>query len=68
MDAWLSWLAAEVSAWQRQPRLIALLMTILAEQNNERGYQAEDELAECLRRRFEDVPWRIATARRPAVP
>lgn len=59
MGAWLSWLRSEVSSWRHQLRLIALVMTILAEQNNELGYQAEDELAERLKLRFDDVPWRL---------
>lgn len=57
MEAWLSWLRAEVSTWQWKPRLIQLVMQILAEQNREPGYRAEDELHSLLRRRFPDVPW-----------
>jgi hypothetical protein len=68
MGAWLSWLRSEVCSWQRQPRLILLVMTILAEQHNEPGYQAEDELAERLKLRFDDVPWRLAGGRRGVVP
>ena len=60
MQTWFSWLRAELSAWQQQPQLIALVMTILAEQNCEPGSQAEDELAALLQRRFADVPWRTA--------
>jgi hypothetical protein len=68
MEAWFAWLRAEVSCWQGQPRLIALVMTILAEQNCEPGYQAEDELATLLKSRFADVPWSTPGGRRGAKP
>ena len=68
MGAWLDWLRADLSAWQQQPRLIALVMTILAEQNTEAGYLAEDELAASLQRRFDDVPWCRLGERRASRP
>jgi hypothetical protein len=60
MQAWLQWLEAEIASWQSEPRLVGLVMTILAEQNTESGYQAEEELADLIVQRFQDIPWRKA--------
>jgi hypothetical protein len=62
MAQWSNWLREEVESWREQPRFIALLMTILANQNDEIGYRAEADLEQLLRVRFSDVPWRQAPA------
>jgi hypothetical protein len=56
-QGWLPWLRAEVDGWRNQPRLIALVLTILANQNNPPGYKAEEQLERLLRERHADVPW-----------
>lgn len=63
---WLKWLRAEIRSWREEPRLVALVFTILANQNQPAGYQAEEELSEHLRYRFAAVPWRLE--RPPARP
>lgn len=57
VTGWLEWLHVEVHSWWREPRLVALVSAILANQNQQAGYQAEEELAELLHRRFSAVPW-----------
>jgi len=54
---WLEWLSVEIRSWRDEPRLIALVFTILSNQNQPIGYHAEDELAELLCLRFANVPW-----------
>ncbi|MDR5654661.1 hypothetical protein [Ruixingdingia sedimenti] len=54
---WLSWLDNEVTSWIKAPRLVRAVQMILANQNQEQGYQAEEELAAALVARFPDVPW-----------
>ena len=57
VTGWLEWLRVEVRSWWEEPRLVALVSAILANQNQPAGYQAEEELAERLHRRFSAVPW-----------
>ena len=59
MQQWHDWLRAEVAAWVGHPRLVRLLMTILAHQNIRRGYDAEEALTQALRERFSGVPWHV---------
>ncbi len=54
---WLEWLRAEVRSWRDEPRLVALVLSILANQNQPAGYQADEELSERLCQRFPTVPW-----------
>jgi len=60
MDGWLYWLRDEIKSWSEEPELIRAVMTIIANQNNEVGYEAEERLARLLRQRFSSVPWRTA--------
>ena len=51
------WLRDEVRSWSGAVWLVSRVMTIMANQNVEAGYEAEDRLAEALYERFADVPW-----------
>lgn len=57
MQAWISWLRAEVDSWRHAPWLIDKIMTILAKQNRPAGQDVAESLAVQLRERFRDVPW-----------
>lgn len=57
VNGWLEWLRVEVRSWSEEPRLVALVSAILANQNQPTGYQAEEELVEFLHRRFSAEPW-----------
>jgi hypothetical protein len=63
VSKWLQWLRVEIESWRKDPHMIALVFTILANQNKEKGYQAEEELAERLYERIPAVPWRRPSAR-----
>ena len=54
---WLNWLRSEVRSWQTNPELIRLILGVVENQNNTRGYAAEDALTVMLFRRYADVPW-----------
>ena len=55
--AWLAWLRAEVSNWTDAPELVRAVQVILANQNTDPGYQAEEYLEQGLFRRFREIPW-----------
>lgn len=49
-DDWLKWLRSEVLDWRdHNPVLVRAVCTILANENSERGYEAEDRLLSILR-------------------
>ncbi|MGB3408800.1 MAG: hypothetical protein WBA67_15050 [Jannaschia sp.] len=54
---WLSWLQAEIGAWQEQPHLVRGVLRILSHQNVKKGYAAEARLALDIMARFDRVPW-----------
>lgn len=60
---WLDWLRNEVGGWHSRPRLVRLLLIIVANQNGPEGYTAEAALTAELRDRFFDVPWNDLEAR-----
>lgn len=57
MEEWIEWLRNEVRDWIKSPDLVLLVVTILFNQNTDKGYAAEEQLAGELHSRFEDVPW-----------
>lgn len=57
-NRWLTWLQTEVSLWFEQPDIVRNLVIVLANQNGEIGYRAEDLLTKALVERFRSVPWR----------
>lgn len=57
---WLWWLRDEVRSWIDEPQLVRAVWTIIENQNNERGYEAEDVLKAALLYRFSRVPWKAS--------
>jgi hypothetical protein len=57
MDKWIEWLHAEVHSWLSDPDIVRLIALIIKNQNNEKGYEAEDQLDSILRRKFHEVNW-----------
>lgn len=57
-NRWLTWLQTEVSLWFDQPDIVRNLIIVLANQNIENGYRAEDLLTKALVKRFWSVPWK----------
>jgi hypothetical protein len=57
-EVWLEWLQREVQTWVEAPELVRYVQLILANQNEPKGYVAEDRLGLALLDRFSDVPWR----------
>jgi hypothetical protein len=55
---WLNWLRSEMTSWMDHPHLVRSVMTILANQNQPSGYQAEALLSLNLVQKFNDVPWK----------
>lgn len=55
---WLRWLEAEMQSWIEAPHLVRMVQIILANQNEEKGYEAENALCRELISRFLTVPWR----------
>ncbi len=51
------WLQTEVNVWFDQPTIVRNLIIVLANQNVENGYRAEDLLTKALVQRFWIVPW-----------
>lgn len=56
-NKWLTWLQTEVNVWFDQPNIVRNLIIVLANQNVENGYRAEDLLTKALVQRFWIVPW-----------
>ena len=57
MSGWLAWLEREIDTWAFDPDLLLTFLAILANQNQDAGYEAEKRLAQLLLTRFDHVPW-----------
>lgn len=55
---WFGWLRQETLDWWNEPAIVRNVITIIDNQNVERGYHAEDLLSIALRDRYSNVPWR----------